>query len=121
MSELIIKKFFTIILDIKMYHWTTKIYSRHKATDEYFGKLLENMDSFVEVYIGKYKRPSVKSMALSINVCNDKDIVMLLKKFIEFLNKDIVKMVSKNDTDLLNIRDTLLADTNQTLYLFTLN
>lgn len=119
MSEIIIKKFFTIILDIKMYHWTTKIYARHKASDEYFSKLLANIDSFVEVYIGKYKKPSVKPISLSITTFNDKDIITLLKKFIEFLTKDIPKMISKNDSDLLTIKDDLLHDTNQTLYLFT--
>lgn len=121
MSDIIIKKFFTTILDIKMYHWNTKVYARHKATDEYFSKLLSSIDEFVEVYIGKYKRPSVKPFSISVNVYNDKDVVTLLKNFCAFLTKDMPKMLSNTDTDLLNIRDTMLADTNQTLYLFTLN
>lgn len=120
MCDTIIKKFFTLVLDIKMYHWNTKIYARHKASDEYFSKLLSSMDEFIEVYIGKYKRPSVKPFSISVTVCNDKDIVTLLKNFCVFLSKDVPKMLTTSDTELLNIRDTLLADTNQTLYLFTL-
>lgn len=121
MCEAIIKQFFILILDIKMYHWTTKCYSRHKASGKYFDKLLENIDSFIEVYIGKYKRPTAKTMSIVVNTYNDKEIVNLLKSFSQFLTKDITKMLSSNDTDLLTIRDNILEDTHQTMYLFTFN
>jgi hypothetical protein len=32
----------------------------------------------------------------------------------------LTSKLKKTDTDLLNIRDTIVADLNQTLYLFTL-
>jgi len=35
-----VRFFFTLQLNIKMYHWNTTSYSRHKATDEFGGKLI---------------------------------------------------------------------------------
>ena len=42
---------------IKLYHWQTRVYARHIATDQILEKLEKNIDSFVEIYIGKYGRP----------------------------------------------------------------
>ena len=53
---------------------------------------------------------------------NDEDIVAYLKKAIEYLTTDLTKHLNtKKDTDLLNIRDELIAALTQTLYLFTLS
>jgi hypothetical protein len=38
---------------IKLYHWGTLSYATHKATDDLYAKLNVNIDSFVEVMIGK--------------------------------------------------------------------
>ena len=50
-----IKMFFEILHTIKLYHWKTKSYSQHKATDELHEKLSEQTDRFVEVLMGKTK------------------------------------------------------------------
>jgi hypothetical protein len=39
---------------IKLYHWQTRVYSRHIATDKILENLDTAIDSYVEVYIGKY-------------------------------------------------------------------
>ena len=44
----IVRFFFTLQLNIKMYHWNTTSYARHKATDDFGGKLLSLIDKFVE-------------------------------------------------------------------------
>lgn len=108
--------------NIKLYHWQTTIYVRHKATDELLDHLLDAIDKFIEIYIGKYKRPSFKNgFNIPVKELNDDDIVSLLKSYIKFLNKDIYKYLKKSDTDLLNVRDDILGHLNKTLYLFTLN
>jgi hypothetical protein len=48
--------FFGMREQIKLYHWQTKMYSRHKATDEVLEKLDKLIDMFVEVWMGKYLR-----------------------------------------------------------------
>ena len=49
----IVKKFMELLTMIKLYHWKTHSFSQHKATDELFTKLNDNIDKFVEVLLGK--------------------------------------------------------------------
>ena len=104
---------------VKLYHWQTFSYPRHKATDELVEQLDSNIDRFVEVYIGKYGRPKLTSSTSTIRLRNhsDKEASTLLKDAINWLMKLKLKTT---DTDLYNIRDEIIADLNKTLYLFTL-
>jgi hypothetical protein len=45
--------FFEFLLMVKMFHWNTHSFSTHKATDEIYSSLNENMDKFMEVLLGK--------------------------------------------------------------------
>lgn len=119
--ENIICYFFQVQCNIKINHFQTLKYSRHKATDELLDIILDLSDKFVEVYLGHYNtKPNFigKHRINVINV-NDTDIFKLLEEFkmilISFDNK------LAKDTELLNIRDDMLAAVNRTLYLFTLN
>ena len=106
---------------VKLYHWQTMAYPRHVATDELVTKLDANIDQFVEVYVGKYGRPKLSGQTSTIRLRNhsDKEATNLLKEAVDWLSNDLSRRLKKTDTDLLNIRDTIVADLNQTLYLFT--
>jgi hypothetical protein len=114
--------FFTMREQIKLYHWQTKIYSRHKATDGVIDSLDESIDKYVEVYMGKYGRMKVNASSGTIHIRNlsETSIIKFIKNCINFLINDLVKKLKDTDTDLLNIRDEMLAELNQLLYLFTL-
>lgn len=111
--------------NVKLYHWLTTSYPRHVASDKLHERLLELSDKFVEVYIGKYQRPifTKKDLSLAtIDTHSDKDIIGFLDKMSVYLTKDIFKYISvEKDTDLVNIRDEILAEINQAKYLFTLH
>lgn len=112
------------VLDtLKMYHWMTTSHPRHVASDQLHSRLSANVDRFVEVYIGKYGRPSVERRDSKITVKHytDASIVAYLDGIIKFMTKDLVKMLSKDDVDLFTIRDEIVADINQAKYLFTLS
>ena len=96
-------------------------YPRHKATDDLVTKLDENIDQFVEVYVGKYGRPKLTGQTSTIRLRNhsDNEATNLLKEAVNWMSNDLGRKLKKTDTDLLNIRDTIIADLNQTLYLFT--
>ena len=98
-------------------------FSRHKATDDLVGKLDENIDKFVEVYIGKYGRPNFTSRTGTIHIRNfhDKQGPALLQEAVGWMVNTLPKKLKSTDTELLNIRDEIVADLNQTLYLFTLH
>ena len=40
----IVLTFLEFLNMIKLYHWKTRSYSQHKATDELYGRLNENID-----------------------------------------------------------------------------
>jgi DNA-binding ferritin-like protein len=115
--------FFTMRNQIKLYHWQTKLYARHKATDSVISSLDESVDKYVEVYMGKYGRMKMTSSTATTTVKNltETSITGFIKRCIEYLNEDLVKKLKDNDTDLFNIRDEMLAELNQLLYLFSLH
>lgn len=108
---------------IKVYHWQTMSYPRHKATDDLVSSLDEKIDSFVETYMGKYGRPKFTARSGTIRVENfhDKNGPALLKSAADWLTHKLPKHLKPTDTDLLNIRDEILGDLNKSLYLFTLH
>ena len=105
------------------YLWQTKSYSRHVGSDKLSSSLAGNIDKFVEVYVGKYERPMLKGPTCVLRLENktDTSIIDYINNWITYLEKTLPSMLQKNDTDLLNIRDEMLGDLNQTKYLFTLS
>ena len=120
--ETIIQVFFHMQLNIKLYHWSTDVFNRHKSSNDLHNSLLDLTDKFIEVYIGRYSRPEFKSsFEIKVKQLNDLNIIDVLHEYIKFLKYEIPKYIKEHDTDLLNIRDEILAEFNKTLYLFTLN
>ena len=46
-------KFFEMLLMVKLFHWKTHSYATHKATDELYSKLNDDIDKFIEILLGK--------------------------------------------------------------------
>ena len=111
-----IRGMMTLRDQVKLYHWQTMKFPRHKATDELISKLDTNIDKFVEVHIGRYGRPKFSGSILLSNF-SEKSASSLLERAVKWLETLKIK---STDTDLLNIRDEILADINQTIYLFSL-
>jgi len=119
-------KFLEMLIMVKLYHWKTQSYAQHKATDELYSKLNENIDTFIEVLLGKtetrtnlLKKPTISLIDLSSKEQLKKQIDDFKVYLVNLTdNKFIIKM---SNTDLLNIRDEILGDLNQFLYLLTFN
>jgi hypothetical protein len=122
MSQLV-HFFFQLQTQLKLYHWQTTSYARHKASDSLVDSLLELSDKFMEVYIGKYGRPTLsdKDATMTLKNLNDSQIVPFVKRCISFLMEELPKMINKKDHDLISIRDDMLVEMNQAIYLFTLH
>ena len=117
----VVNTFIEMINLVKLYHWKTKSYAKHQATDELFEKLNKHTDQFVEVIIGKDEK-RIKKMNKCINVLqaeNDKEFKSKVYKFREFLTNMNDYFHAKKYSDLLSICDEILADINQFLYLMT--
>ena len=122
MSATDINFFFTLREQIKLYHWQTHQFARHKATDEVISALDESIDKYVEVYMGKYGRPKVTATTNTVRIRNmaESTAGAFIKTGIKYLEGTLVKRLKPTDTDLVNIRDEMLGELNKLLYLFTL-
>lgn len=119
----IVKKFLEMIHMVKLYHWKTKSYSEHKATDELHGRLQEHTDKFVEILLGKdQSRVQMVTDKMDLMDFNNiKEFKECIFRYREFLMDMNIYFDSRRDSDLLNIRDEILGDLNQFLYLLTLS
>lgn len=115
--------FLSLQSQLRMYHWQTKSYARHKATDKLISRLVELSDTFIEVHMGAAggKRPMAPPLGTVWGLRNidDDDILEYLDSVNAFLI-DRLPTHAHNLPQLLNIRDEMLAAVNQTRYLFTL-
>lgn len=115
------KFFFTLQNNIRMYHWQTDSYARHKATDDCLQQLDGLIDKFMEVYQGKYGKIQKGSTQIAITTLTDKTSSDFLKQCIKYLSNITQEepTIKQSDTDILNLRDELIGILHQTLYLFT--
>jgi hypothetical protein len=118
--------FLEMLMMIKLFHWKTTSYATHKATDELYTKLNANMDAFIEILLGKsgsridlLSNPERKIKLIDLtNQDAFKREVEAFKGYLVSLNENKA-MLTMNNSDLFNIRDTILGDLNQLLYLLT--
>jgi hypothetical protein len=115
----IVSVFFNIREQIKLYHWQTKSFAEHKATDDLVVGLDKNIDKFVEVFMGRYGRPYVKD-TIPVKNLTVTGIRTFINKSSQWLAEKLPHMIKKTDSELLNIRDEILSDLNQVKYLLTL-
>ena len=115
----IVTHLLTIRNQIKLYHWQTKQFARHTATDALTTALDLNIDAFVESYMGRYGRPSV-SGSIKLHNFSESAAKSFVAKETKYLETELPKKIGKGDTDLLNLRDTILGDLTKVSYLFTL-
>ena len=138
-NEIIIN-FMVFLNTVKLFHWKTFQYSIHKATDELYSKLGANFDRYVEVLLGKNTRFSQNTISLSskkslrFDLSNVRSIPLHsfsdIKPFLDEVErfKEYIMRMEDNqffkvmsNQDLITIRDEIMADLNQFLYLSTLN
>ena len=106
----------------KVYHWSTTSHARHVAADKLYDDINELTDRFVETYMGKYGRPKMPAKnRVEVEQHTDASIINYMKEACVYLSNELPAVLDVAvDSDLLNIRDEVLAKINQVLYLFSL-
>ena len=124
-ASVFILTFMEMLNTIKIFHWYTLSYPSHKATDELHSKMSELVDSFIEQYIGGVgggKTPSfhVKG-GHNIPFCECKSLEHFRTKLAEY-KTFLVSLTERLDgvTELLNIRDEMIGEIDQAVYLLRL-
>ena len=104
---------------IQVYHWTTRNYEQHVAVGNLYDALLPLIDSFFETYQMEDRITFNKNIPLK-NM-NEKDFMNMIKSFSIWLSSpEFDNKVCKNRSELMNIRDEMLASVNKTIYLLSL-
>jgi DNA-binding ferritin-like protein len=122
----IISNLLTFQTTLKLFHWDTARYAQHKASDQLHTDLSANIDSFVEKMLGKYPdhaaiNPIMKRVHVVVQ--NPKLSLDAMVQKVNKLKAFLIGMRfsdTQANSDLLNIRDEMLAQLNQFLYLIKL-
>jgi len=118
-------KFLEMLMMVKLFHWKTHSYATHKATDELYGSLNDNIDNFIEVLLGKTGERTnlMANKTISLYDLDSqeklKEKIVSFKSYLVDLNNNTVLTTTMSNSDLFNIRDEILGDLNKFLYLLT--
>lgn len=104
------------VVQIHIYHWQTKELAPHEALGKLYDRIHDLTDSFMESYIGKYERSETTVSSAFIVDYDPSNAIQKVSEFEQFLTS-----CDLPDTDLLNIRDEMLAIVHKTQYLLTLS
>ena len=117
----IVRMFLEMINVVKIYHWKTHSFAQHKATDKLYDKLNGHIDTFVEVLLGK-DQSRIQMVERSIQLMDPSEKTNFQNKVLEyrgFLTDMDIYFDPARDSDILSVRDDILVDINQFLYLMT--
>jgi hypothetical protein len=120
--------FLRILNIIKLFHWKTRHYSIHKATDELYSELSERIDTFVEQLMGTLdSRIDIdETFGLSANCDDLPDLINYVTAFKKYMeNMSLYFLVSGMNKqmyhyDLSALRDEIVGIIDKFLYLVSL-
>lgn len=115
--EKLVRVFFKHSMQLKMFHFQTKNYGAHKASDSYLEEFANNFDKFMEIAQGTFGKLESQNMTFSFDTLNDNTITEELDNFINLL-KQLDAYLIRN-SDLLNIRDEMVGNAQQLKYLLS--
>lgn len=114
--------FMGMLNTVKLYHWKTFSFATHKATDELYEDLNKYVDEFVEVMLGYHGGIRAKLPHTNMKM-NDISSPEHFKHKLNEYKKTLISYTQKLDpvqnSDLLNIRDEILAALNKSAYLLS--
>jgi len=117
-SKSFIAKLMECQQSLAVLHWKTTSFAEHKALGEAYESLADQIDGFVESFIGVKGREVLNGIT-TLSIMNDvKSVLMAVENV---LRKDIPSVVGEKETSLLNLRDEMLDLVQHTRYLLTLS
>ena len=110
----------TLQNQLKVFHWQTQkkvgSYAQHVAFGTAYDELGEKIDDFIEIYQGKNGVLMGKDgFVVKLKNLSDNP-ESFIDSYVSYLSNNVPQALEESDTDLLNIRDEMLAILNQTKY-----
>lgn len=118
-EQQIIQYFLSILGQIKLLHWSTKLLSVHKALDDLHHTLSEKIDKIVECYIGRFKKTPLPVFTIKMTASSDTNKI---DKYLEQERQEILKLAKRWEKypELKNVLEDMALEINQALYLCAL-
>lgn len=113
--------FLGIHVQLKVFHWQTKAYSRHNAFADIRDSFESLMDDYIEQAMGQYGRFSLSEETNTLQLSNITDLKPT--EMADTICNALVQLtdeIDPKDTNLLNIRDEMLGLIQKLKYLLTL-
>lgn len=118
----VISPLLSILNQLKIYHWQTYSFSQHESFGSAYDSLSEKIDQFVEVYQGVFGRVKAENGSFEFEVVNlTENFTETIDSWISYLRSFSEDPQISQHSDLLNIRDEMLACVNKLKYLITLS
>lgn len=110
----------TLQNQLKVFHWQTQkkvgSYAQHVAFGTAYDELGEKIDDFIEIYQGKNGVLMGKDgFVVKLKNLSDNP-ESFIDSYVSYLSNNVPQALEESDTDLLNIRDEMLAILNQAKY-----
>ena len=121
MYQDIVKFFLKSQAQLKLLHWQTKSYSKHKVFEDIYEELEEMSDEFVEAFQGKYGRIFLENAPIELININDDKINTMAQENIQFLEIQLTSLLNEHDVDLLGIKDDMILQWNKLRYLLSMD
>jgi len=107
---------------VKILHWQTTSYAKHMAFGGFYDAIDPLIDTLVECYQGKYGRVFLDDKNdLTIKDISNEELNNFLADLTDAMSDKLTSILDDKDTDLLNIRDEIIAEINKLRYLLTLS
>ena len=101
-----------------VFHFVTKSFAAHKAMQTYYEGIVELVDDYAEVYMGRYKKRII-GLTPYINKKITTDTRYIRVFFVNLL-KTVKNLKLPSDRALANIRDDIETLITQTIYMLSL-
>jgi hypothetical protein len=100
--------------NLKLFHFTSKRYSEHKASDDALSKFDSKFDEFWEQYQGQTGRINIKSgTSIKLILYSHEELIMETSKLIKILEDIPI------DYNLANVRDEIVGLLYNFIYLLS--
>lgn len=119
-EQKVLQYFMALISQVKLFHWATTSFAKHKALDDLHSALSDKVDLLVESYIGRTNKQPLKKFTLEMEATSDvTQIVAYLEKQRNYI-VDLSKKWNKYP-ELQNQLQEIATEINKALYLCNLS
>jgi len=115
----VVRTFFKFYIQIKSYHFMTRIYHKHENVDKFLEKYSELYDKIVEVCMGHHGIINLGDFTIEIKDINDNNVSDHINEFSNIALSNM-RTIYKDNLDILNIIDEMEAELNKLQYQLSL-